>query len=161
MDDYVIQSLENLLCQKIMLYDDLLNCFYSERESLKNMDIDELWIISKKKEEICSNIKSIRSEIISSAELYINQEFFSLDNIIDLIPKENRAGFHKLNLTVTRLKREIDVSRKENMIFVNDSLRFLDEIISIITGESNARMMYNDKCRLSQSRKAMLLSKEA
>ena len=162
MDDAIIQSLEKLFYKKIMLYNDLLHYFKKERESLINIDLDKLWGISKGKEEICSKIESMRQEImVTIADPQIDKESFDLKQILDLIPRENRAKFQELYRTLINLKREVDVLRKENMTFIDDSLQFLDEMISIITGETESKTMYNDKCHLSQSGAPILLSREA
>jgi predicted XRE-type DNA-binding protein len=161
MDDTIIQSLEKLFYNKIMLYNDLLDCFKKEREVLINLDLDKLWGIFKEKEQICSNIKSIRQEIISAINLNIDQKSFIPNQILELIPGENRAKFQKLSLTLKGLKAEIEALRKENTIFIDDSLHFLDEMISIITGETKSKIMYNDKCHLSKSDTNIFLSREA
>ncbi len=161
MDDTIIQLLERLFYKKIMLYNDLLHCFKKERESLINIDVDNLWSISREKEQICSKIKSIRQEIISAINPGIDQKSFIPKQILELIPGKNRTKFQKLYLTLTRLKGEIEALRKENMIFIDDSLHFLDEMISIITGETKSEIMYNDKCHLSRSDTNILLSREA
>lgn len=160
MDDTIIQSLEKLLYKKIMLYHDLLDCFNKERESLINIDLDNLWSISKEKEETCSQIESIRQEIISTVDPGIDEESFNPNRILDLIPGKSKAKFQKLYLTLIKLKTEIEVLRKENMIFIDDSLQFLDEMISIITGEETSKIMYNDKCHLRKSGANILISRE-
>ena len=58
MDDRTIQSLENLIYEKIILYNDLLHCLKKERETLIKIDLDDLWQISKEKEDLCSRIPS-------------------------------------------------------------------------------------------------------
>jgi len=161
MDDTIIQLLEGLFYKKIMLYNDLLHCFKKERESLINIDVDNLWRISREKEQICSKIKSVRQEIISAINPGIDQKSFIPKQILELIPGKNRTKFQELYLTLTRLKGEIEALRKENMIFIDDSLQFLDEMISIITGETKSKIMYNDKCHLSRSDTNILLSREA
>ncbi len=162
MDDTMMQSLEKLFYKKIMLYNDLLHYFKKERESLINIDVDKLWSISKEKGEICSKIESIRLKILSSiTDPKIDQEYFHLKQILDFIPRENRAKFQELYRTLINLKSEVDVLRKQNMAFIDDSLQFLDEMISIITGERDAETMYNDKSHLTKSGPPLLLSREA
>jgi hypothetical protein len=46
------------------------------------------------------------------------------------------------------------------MTFIDDSLNFMDEIISIITGETECRIIYNDKCRFSKSGPNLFLNRE-
>lgn len=164
MDDTIIQSLEGLFYKKIMLYNELLDCFKKERESLLNIDVDNLWNVSKEKEVICSKIQSIRQEIISAINPGTDQKTFIPNQILDLIPRENRAKFQKLYLTTKRLKTEIEALRRENMTFIDDSLHFLDEMISVITGETKSKIMYNEKCHLSKpstNSTNILLSREA
>jgi len=161
MDEGAIQSLERLLHKKIMLYHDLLECFKEEREYLINVDLDELWSISKKKEELCARIQSIRQEIIACTFPGTNRESFYLAQVFELIPKDKRATCHALYLTLTRIKSEIEVLRKENMIYIDDSLQLLDEIMSIITGNTTGRIIYNDKCHFCKSGTNTLLSREA
>ena len=161
MDDTIMQSLEKLFYQKIMLYNDLLDCFKKERDSLVNINLDSLWNISKEKEHICSKIASLREEIIAVANPGIEEKSFNLHQILDVIPAKKRDEFEKLHLTLIKLKNEIEVLRKENMLFIDDSLQFLDEMISIITGETKSKIMYNAKCHVSKSGAPILLSREA
>jgi len=161
MDDTLVQSLEKLFFKKIMLYNDLLHCFNKERESLVNIDLDKLWSISKEKEEICAQIKSIQQGIVSAINPGIDQPPFNLNQILDMIPGDKRALFQKEYLALMKLKNEIKALRKENMILIDDSLQFLDEMISVITGECKSSIMYNEKCHLSQSGTNLLLSREA
>ena len=161
MDDTIVQSLEKLFYQKILLYNDLLDCFKREKESLLNIDLDSLWNISKEKEHICSKITSLREEIIAAVNLGIEEKSFNLNQILDVIPVKKRDEFQKLYLTLINLRSEIEVLRKENMLFIDDSLQFLDEMISIITGETKSKIMYNAKCHVSKSGAPILLNREA
>jgi len=120
-----------------------------------------LWKIAKEKAEISSKINSIRQEITSTFNLEIDQKSFNLSRILGLIPRPDRAKFHELYRTLTTLKGEAEVLRKENMIFIDDSLHFLDEMISVISGETKAGITYNDKCHLSKSDNNLLISREA
>jgi hypothetical protein len=160
MEHIDFQSMEKLIYNKILLYDDLLHCFMEERDSLINIDLDKLWQISKEKTEICSKIESIRKELLSTVNRGINQKEFDLNSITDLAPLESKPKFHKLFIRLIRLKTEIDVLRKENVNFMDDSLRFLDEMVLIIAGETRTRIVYNDKCYLSKPGTNILLSRE-
>jgi hypothetical protein len=143
-----------------MLYSDLVSCFQKERELLMNIDLDQLWAVSKEKEETCSKVKSIQEKIASSVTLWLDRKSFNLNDVMDFIPIKTRAEFHKLYITLARLKKEVETLRQENIIFINDSLQFLDGLISIITGKDNNKVIYNNQCLPSESGIAMLLSKE-
>jgi len=160
MEEPIVRLIDKHFYNKIMLYNDLLHCLKYEREALINIDLDKLWSISEEKEEICSKIKSTRQEIISAVDPGEDQKSFNLNRIMDLIPRECKAEFQKLYLRIIKLKSEIEVLRKENMAFVDDSLQFLDEMIVIITGNDGSRIVYNDKCHMTESGTNILLSRE-
>ncbi len=161
METHNVRLIEKLFYKKIMLYHDLLYCFKHERESLINLNLDKLWSISKEKEKICAEINAVKQEIVAVLDVQGNQKTFELNRTMDLIPGESKAEFQKLYLRLIKLKSEIEVFRKENISFVNDSLQFLDEIIAIITGTNGSGNMYNEKCHLSKSKSHVLLSREA
>ena len=161
MDDKTTHSIEKRLYRKIILYDSLLYYLKKERESLISVDLASLWEISREKEEICSEINSLRQEIVALIDEGADYKRFNLNRIIDLIPSGKRRKFQELFHTLTRLKGEIEVLRKENMIFVDDSLNFLDELLSIITGKNGPDIMYDDNCKLSKHGVNIFLSREA
>lgn len=93
MDEKIFQNLENLIYEKIILYNDLLHCLERERETLIKIDMDNLWDISKEKEEICSKINAVRQEIISTLGLKMDPKDFLPSRILDVIPKARRSRF--------------------------------------------------------------------
>ena len=160
MEDEVIRLVEKLFFKKIMLYNDLLHYLKEERESLISIDLDKLWRISKEKEETCADIELTRQEIISAVSSKEDQKSFNLNRIMEFIPGRFKAKFQKLYLRILKIKGEIEVLRIQNMTFIDDSLNFMDEIISIITGEAESRIIYNDKCRFSKSGPNLFLNRE-
>ena len=63
--------------------------------------------------------------------------------------------------TVVRLKGEIDAMRKENMGHIDQSLQFLDEIISVMAGEEPTKATYDSKSRRPRKpMNAVFLSRE-
>ena len=160
MEEPIASLIEKMFYRKIMLYNDLLNNFYKERESLININLDRLWRISTEKEEICTKIESVRVKILSAVNQNNDHKSFNLKQIIDLIPLIYRERFQKLYLRLIKLKGEIDVVRKENMIFIEDSLQFLDEMISIIANETKSKFTYNDKCNFDKSSSHFFVNRE-
>ena len=160
MDAKSIQLIERLLFKKIILYKDLLNSLHGEKKSLMDIDLDRLWEISKEKEEICSKIMSVRQDISSIVRPEGHQESFGLKQIVEIVPREDRLRFHELYRTILQLKGEVEVLREENMAFIDDSLQFLDEMISLLRGEANSNINYNNKCQLNKSNANVILSRE-
>ncbi len=160
MDERIIQALENLIYEKIILYNDLLLCLEKERETLIKIDMDDLWEISKEKEEICSKVSAIRQEIISTLGLEMDPKDYRPSRILEFIPRTDRARFQQSYVRLFDLKSEIEAIRKENMILINDSLQFLDEMVSVITGNDQSKMIYKDDGHIRKSANQMLLSRE-
>lgn len=159
MEQTIVQSVQQMVDNKIALYKDLLHCFKQERNALIHIDLDKLWCISKDKEQICGQIYAVRQKIDSAvdplmkkkADRHDDRIMSDLNQMLDLIPKESKPVFHNLFLELDRLKREIKNFKKENMDFINDSLKFLDEMVGIITGAENATGTgaYNNKAGLN------------
>lgn len=160
MEEPIIRLIQKVLYQKIILYNDLLNCFHEERVSLVSVDLDKLWRISKEKEEICTKIESARTKILSAVNHNKDQKSFSLKTIMEWVSLEYKEKFQKLHLRLIKLKSEIDVVRKENMTFIDDSLKFLDEMISVIANEAQLNFTYNGKCSFDVSSSYFFVNRE-
>jgi len=160
MEAFTVDTIEKLFYKKIMLYNDLLHCFEEERKSLISIDLNKLWGLSKEKDEICSQIKSIRREMSVAVNLENEQDAFNLNQVMDLIPGKCTDKFKKLYLRILKLKGEIEILRKQNILYIDDSLEFLDEMISIITGESDSGYIYNDRCHFNKSGSRSFLARE-
>jgi hypothetical protein len=119
-----------------------------------------LWRLSKEKDEICGQIKSIRREIFWAVNLENDPDAFNLNLVMDLIPRKYTDNFKKLYLRILKLKGEIEILRKQNILYIDDSLEFLDEMISIITGETDSRYVYNDRCHFNKSGPRSFLTRE-
>jgi hypothetical protein len=79
---------------------------------------------------------------------------------MEFIPEKSKTEFQNLYLRILKIKGEIEVLRIQNMTFIDDSLNFMDEIISIITGEAESGIIYNDKCRFRKSGPNLFLNRE-
>ncbi len=155
-----VDTIEKLFYKKIMLYNDLLYCFEEERKSLIAIKINKLWELSKVKDELCVRINSIREEISVAVNLENQSNAFNLSLIMDLIPEKHTDKFKKLYLRILKLKGEIEILRKQNILYIDDSLEFMDEMISILTGENKSRYIYNDRCHFKPSGPRLFLNRE-
>jgi hypothetical protein len=161
MDDRNVQRLEKLLHEKILLYNDLLHCLNEERESLINVDLDRLWQISHEKEELCKELEKTKGSIWGAIDPLVDAQDMTLSQMMEKIPRTKRALFQKLYLRLIKLKTDIDLIRRENMAFINDSLEFLDDIISIISGEPKRKIFYDDRCLLNSPETNIFIKREA
>ena len=85
---------------------------------------------------------------------------FNLGLIMDLIPEEHTDKFKKLYLRILKLKGEIEILRKQNILYIDDSLEFMDEMISIFTGETESCHIYNDRCHYKSPGPRLFLNRE-
>ncbi len=160
MDTLVMDMIETFFHKKIMLYNDLLHCFEAERKALIDIDINKLWELSKEKDELCEKIQSVRMAMMEAVQPLDDQKSFHLNRIMDAIPENQKDKFEKLYLRIIKLKGEIEVLRKKNILYIDDSLKFMDEMISILTGETESDFVYNDRCHFRSSGPHLFLNGE-
>lgn len=156
-EPYMQADLEKLFYEKILLYSDLLDCLRAEQRCLKEMDLNPLWDISRRKETLCTAIKSLRRGILAKLSP-IDEP--SADTLGVLVAARKNGSLQNLYRSVTNLKMEVEIRRKENMAHINHSLEFIDEMIAIITGRDQARDVYDQKCRLGRTANHMLVRGE-
>ncbi len=161
MDTNTAYRLEQLFLKKIVSYQNLIECLRDEREALIQIDLDRLWEISGDKEVLLDRIGSLREEIIATLRQGTGLQYSELSGIPALVPLELREKFRRLYRTLATLRKEIEVLRKQNMAFINDSLHFLDHMISIIMGESETKITYNHRRELTKPCSPVLMYKEA
>lgn len=140
-----IQTLENLFHEKILLYQDLVECLKKERDVLINTDMDALWEIADEKQSVVSRIEAVRDKILSAlSEAAIDHRMdavsFDLARVYSLIPRMHGERIKRPYLSLVNLKGEIQRRSQENRVFIEECLGFLDELIGIIadTGKQNA-----------------------
>ena len=61
---------------------------------------------------------------------------------------------------LARLKGDVEAYRQENIHYLDDSLTFIDEMITVITGVSHNRETYDRSCQLKRSGNPLLLQRE-
>lgn len=162
MEEAIVQSIEKMLEKKMSLYHDLHHCFNEERCALIRVDVTALWDISSKKDALCLEISRLRQDILAVAAPLIHLEPFDLKSLCSIIPRETLGSFNMAVQRLDCLKKDIEGLRRHNMIFMKDSLQFLDDMMAIISraGRSNAPMVYNRRCSIHNGKSTHLLSQE-
>jgi len=160
MDATSIKELQNLFFKDIRLHSDLVACLNTERAALVDIDLERLWPLAQEKQALALKINDTKKQIGVCLSKKATQLPANLDQVLSCIPKNERAHFQKLYLNVIRLESEVRVLRDENMVHIKDSLSFLDEMISIISGQNDSQIMYTNKSHMKKNCNQMLLNRE-
>ena len=162
MEEGIVQSIKKMVEEKMSLYHDLHNCFTQEHRALIHVDVAALWDISSEKEALCLKISRLRQEILSLVAPLMKPKTFDLKSVSAIIPRESLGAFNRSVQRLDCLKKDIEELRRHNMIFMNDSLQFLDDLMGIISraGRSDAAMVYNRRCSIHNGKSTHLLSRE-
>ena len=119
-----LQSTEKIYRREISLFQELLNCLTLEKDNLINLDMEDLWDLMEKKKKIIESIEDGRQQMKK-----ITEE----DHPKQGLDGKGRRPFMALSKKIDHLKEEIKIRVKENVAFIQESLEFFDEIISIFT----------------------------
>lgn len=144
-----VDTLETLFHEKIMLYQDLVECLRREREILIKNDIDALWEVSGKKESIVSRVEALRNKmlmVLSEAGIDHGMDVTSFDlaRVFSLIDREQHNGLHKAYSSLVNLKGEIRRRSQENKLFVEECLDLLDDLIGILANTAKPGDVYDN-----------------
>ncbi|MFH1488343.1 MAG: flagellar export chaperone FlgN [Pseudomonadota bacterium] len=115
------RSIEDIYRRKAGLFEELLHCIESERESLISLNIDNLWALMERKQKIIEAIDEVRGRIGS----FNGNRERGHDT-----PVRDRQAVLELSKKIARLEEEIKVRAKENVSFIHDTLDFFGEVLS-------------------------------
>ena len=161
-----IKTLEALFYEKIMVYQELVECLTHEGEVLAKTDIDALWEISDKKQSIVSRMEDLRGKILTTLseagiDHGLNVSSFDLTHVFSLIPLTHRQGFGKAFSSLVNLKAEIRRRSQENKLFVEECLEFLDELVGILANTGKSSDLYsNNQLSKGKGQANLLLHRE-
>jgi len=161
MNEETIRTIECLLAEKALRYADLVECFKRERAYLTGLEIEPLWAVSEEKNRLCAEIEALRSKIaFAGFAVGDGATVYEPHRILDAIPALQRGPVRNGFLRILELKKEVENLRQQNQAFVDDSLDFLDEMISILSGDRKAALLYNSRSRLGRPESLTTLSRE-
>ena len=160
MEQQTIQIIEKLFQEKVLLYAELLESFRKEQDCLRAMNIDSLWAVSDEKNRICSEIVTLRSRIASTLGLERDLEEKDVVGLLESMPAREHGSLRNTLLRIMELKEEVEMMRKENQCFIDESLGFLDEMIALLAGERAGAMVYSGKSRLQRTEGVCTMTRE-
>ena len=128
-----IHRINEIYGAKKALFKELLNCLNLERDSLVDLNIDNLWAIVKEKQKIFEHLQATAEQLKNSPEgMDSGQE----------IPAEDNRLVMELHNEIESLRSEIMVRIRENVTFIEEVLDFFNEIISIFTSNQEFEDSY-------------------
>jgi flagellar biosynthesis/type III secretory pathway chaperone len=136
---------------KISLLEELLSCIKRERDNLVTVNLENLWAIMEEKQGILTAIEKTRDEI------KVLREKASSARDTSAADQSVRS---RLLQKIADLKGEIRARVQENISFIQESLDFFDEMMSIfVTGEKSERL-YHPLIRKHAESSALIYYKE-
>ena len=124
-------KVNGLYKKKISLMEALLQCVTQERENLIHLDVENLWGLMEEKETIMRSLEEIQQEIDKGAE---GQKK----------PVRHGAGetYGEEAVKAASLKEEILTRVKENVSFIQETLGFMDEVVSSLASGKSGDQTY-------------------
>lgn len=138
----------------ISLFQGLRDCLVLEREKLIQVDIDGLWDLMKRKQEILSSIEEKGKEVRPLAEEH------SQNSRETQMTLKERPAIWKMNGILSGLKEEIKLRVKENVAYIQEALGFFDELVSILAVGAEDRGSYEDLRKPLKDSQPLLLHRE-
>jgi flagellar biosynthesis/type III secretory pathway chaperone len=118
-------SLESPQERQTVLLEELIHCLDRERQVLIDLDIPGLWTVVEEKHGILQTIEALSTkEVTKTPPSEPAPESAGID-----APAKTGAD-RKIDL----LKEEIRERARENAAFIQDSLTFVDKLISLFAG---------------------------
>ncbi len=129
-----INRLKRLYIKRISLYEELLECIKRESDNLISQDIKGIWSSLDEKKEIMEAIGENNRDLPGNT---------CLNQALSDVPRHDRDTIHQLIRKLTNLKQEIGVRIKENISFINDTLGFISDLFSSLSGADKKPEIYD------------------
>ena len=151
-------KLENLFQEKFFLYKELKKVLEKEKDYIVEIDVDSLWKMTDRKNQIASEIEQIRGRILSLVEenkipLDMGLKPFNLSHVVNCLPfpAKIKSDLKKVKVKLDIIKEDLASLASENKRYTNEYLSVIDGIFATITGSesrelyTNAGMVLKDK----------------
>jgi len=147
--------IEEAYRKKVSLLQGLLGCLHLEQESLVSMNLKSLWSLMEQKDSLLDSIGRTDEEIRAVETRDSGGGAAGAD-----LPKEARQAVRGLSREIQRLKMEIRSRVKENVSFIQETLCFFDEIVSIFAAGNRPEPSYEPQPRRSKMASSLIYERE-
>ncbi len=156
-------KLENLFEEKFLLYKMLNLAVEQEKNYIVDMDVDSLWKMTDRKNQLASEIVQIRNQILcllKDNKVLPNMELKSF-NLVDIItglpfPSKMKSGLKKIKTDLDIVKRDLESLASENRRYTNEYLSVINGIFTTIISSEN-REQYTNSGLISKDNEAKSL----
>lgn len=142
------RKIEDVYGEKVSLLRTLLECLNAERENLIHLDVKGLWSLMEEKNKLLFSIQETEKEISACNAQIPDKKKSSLREV-----NENRRE-------IRRLKQEIGARVRENVSFIEETLLFFDEIISVFASGARAEYSYESVVKRQKTPSTMIFESE-
>jgi hypothetical protein len=144
------QGLQDLVQSEYRLFGELLDCLNKERESLMDLNVGHLWSVMEEKQKILKAIEEAQNRIkeLRATRLYHD------------MPRDDHRAFHNLIKKVNHRKQEVHTRVRENATFIQETLIFFDEIVSILLTGGDPNSAYQPKTGCARGNPPRIYRKE-
>lgn len=145
MDILMIKKLCDALDSHLGRYQLLVDFLEEEKKCLLELDLDRLFVSSKKKEELALDIEQNIKELvdkISEAALMLGLSLSPQPLLVDLVPHLPRPFDNRLNdgsIKLARLKNTIQRENEANRKFIEEAMRLVNESVNILSGANQLK----------------------
>jgi hypothetical protein len=120
------------------MLEQLGDCLETERQSLIQVDVDQLWELMETKKTLVLEIEKTANEI----KYLMDQCFQGSSEGPRATALKEWPWFRDVSRQTNMLKQSIQVRLKENLSFIRDALGFFDELIGIIAKREDRSQGY-------------------
>ena len=159
-------EIKDFFQEKMQLYQTLKKVLEQEKKCIFDIDVEFLWDISERKNQLVTQIQSLReslSALLEDHHISIPENRMALDfsQIIKSLPfdEEIKSQLKKEKVKLDLLKSEISDLAKENRRYVNEHLSIISDIFSTVVNSGN-NDQYNPFGKISNNASAKRLIRE-
>lgn len=155
-----------LFQDKLMHYQELIDVLKEERNRIISAEVDHLWQIADRKQEIVSRIETLREQILqvlttAAIPHEMSVATFQASRVLTLVPEDMRKQLLIRHHALIIAKKEIQARTRENVAFVEESLASLNGLIGLFTQSGNDGMVYNRHRHTDSTRTHSLVHQQA
>lgn len=154
----IFQDLYEVFCSESECYEVMLDLVRNEREVIVDDDIEKLSRITKKQEEIISELKSLEEdrvalvdELARQSRIKISQDKISLKYLIEVAEEPYSSKYTKLRKNIKELLDEIRKVNKRNLQIIQKSMDTFDTTIELLLSAMNPAQTYSKSGELDKS----------